>query len=98
MIPPTVMTISDWDRDIRPDPERFPAMLAWVASCGIDADQSHTIAITEGAVVFALDNLPARPGAIREELIYLEVVVPHAPLPPFWHSRRHALPEGACTT
>lgn len=104
MIPPTVMTIEDWDRDIRPDQVRYSAMLAWVVRCGMEPADTLAIELTEGAVAFTVLNLgPLRLSrhrhseAIAYELLEIEVVVPSAPLPPFRHGRRHSLVDEART-
>ena len=102
MIPATVMTWDDWHRDIEPHTHLRDAWYAWLHSCGIDADHTLSVSLTEGAVVFSVDNgaywPPSRghrplDGDVALALFELEVVVPNAPLPPIWHTRRHAIAE-----
>ena len=94
MIPPTVMTVKDWDRDIRPDRDAFDVMIAWVGACGVDADQCSAIELDEGVVTFVCDNLACwRHHPNLPDLREIRIVVPGAPLPPRWHTRIAPMPE-----
>ena len=93
MIPPTVMTVKDWDRDIRPDRDAFDVMIAWVGACGVDADQCSAIELDEGVVTFVCDNAAWPRRRLHPDLWTIRVVVPGAPLPPRWHVRIAPLPE-----
>lgn len=104
MIPPTVMTWDDWRRDIEPHTNLHDVWYAWLHACGIDADHTLSVSLTEGAVVFTVDNVrtywpPSRghrpmDSDVALALFEFDVVVPGAPLPPIWHTRRHAIAEG----